>query len=51
MRRILLGLILAAVLAACGSKGPLYHPEDKPPPKKPAAQTPASAPAPKVQQQ
>ncbi len=36
MQRIFLGLILAVVLAACGSKGALYHPDDKPAPKPPA---------------
>jgi len=43
MRRMFLGLILAGLLAACGSKGPLYHPDDKPAPK-PAAKAAASPP-------
>lgn len=50
MRRIFLGLILAGMLAACGSKGPLYHPGDKPAPK-PAAKTSASPPAAKADPQ
>lgn len=50
MRRMFLGLILAGLLAACGSKGPLYHPDDKPAPK-PAAKAAASPPATKSQSQ
>lgn len=51
MYRIFLGLILAAMLAACGIKGPLYHPDDKPAPKKPAAKSPATSPADQAQPQ
>ena len=44
--RALLPLILLAVLAGCGHKGPLYLPKPKPDAKKPAA-----PPAPATQQQ
>ena len=44
--RALLPLILLAVLAGCGHKGPLYLPKPKPDAKKPVAQ-----PAPATQQQ
>jgi predicted small lipoprotein YifL len=43
MRALLLLIVLAA--AACGYKGPLYLPKDKP-----AAQKPAEAPAAKPQE-
>jgi len=43
MRKIVSLLVLAALLSACGLKGPLYLPPDK----KPAAKPPAAgAPAP-----
>ena len=34
MRKTLLALIIAAFVFGCGQKGPLYHPDDKPPAKK-----------------
>ena len=37
MRKLLLLLILATTLAACGLKGPLYLPEQKPAATPPAA--------------
>ena len=40
MRALLLLIVLAAVTAACGYKGPLYLPKDKPP----RAQKPAAPP-------
>jgi predicted small lipoprotein YifL len=40
MSRILSAVLLAALIAGCGMKGPLYHPED-PPPSKKAAKKPA----------
>lgn len=42
MRALLLLIALAALLAACGYKGPLYLPKPKP-----EAQKPATAPAPR----
>ena len=43
--RALLPLIVLAVLAGCGNKGPLYLPKPKPDAKKPAAQpAPATQP-------
>ena len=35
--RILTTLAVAALIAGCGFKGPLYLPKDKPPPSRPAA--------------
>jgi predicted small lipoprotein YifL len=46
--RILLPLIVLALLAGCGHKGPLYLPKPTPETKKPAQ--PAPAPAPQQQQ-
>lgn len=44
MSRLLSILTLAALLAGCGMKGPLYYPSDKPPAKKPVqAPSPASS--------
>ncbi|MBI4190621.1 MAG: lipoprotein [Betaproteobacteria bacterium] len=42
MRKSVLLLILAAGLPACGLKGPLYLPEQKPAAKPPADTVPAS---------
>ena len=42
MRKSVLLLILAAGLPACGLKGPLYLPEQKPAAKPPADTAPAS---------
>ena len=42
MRRILLCLALAACIAGCGLKGPLYLPTDKPAPKQPAKPLPTT---------
>lgn len=36
-------LIIAALLAGCGHKGPLYLPSQKPPAAKPAGSQPAPA--------
>ena len=35
--RFLTTLVVAALIAGCGFKGPLYLPKDKPPPSRPAA--------------
>jgi predicted small lipoprotein YifL len=43
MRALLPLIVLAAMLAGCGNKGPLYLPKPKPEAKKPA---PPPAPAP-----
>jgi len=45
MRKFLLLLILASMLAACGLKGPLYLPEPKPAAAPPAAATTPDTPA------
>jgi predicted small lipoprotein YifL len=45
MRALLPLIVLVAMLAGCGYKGPLYLPKPKPEAKKPAA-PPAPAPAP-----
>jgi len=42
-------LIIAALLSACGNKGPLYLPGQKPPSGKPATTQPAQPPATTVQ--
>jgi predicted small lipoprotein YifL len=42
MFRILLAVLVATLIAGCGLKGPLYFPEDKPAPKKPAKSAPSS---------
>ena len=42
MRRVLMYLALAACIAGCGLKGPLYHPTDKPAQKQPAKPTPTT---------
>jgi len=49
MRALLPLIVLVAMLAGCGYKGPLYLPKPKPEAKKPAA-PPAPAPAPAPQQ-
>ena len=41
MRNIVLSLLLAALLPACGLKGPLYVPEQKPAANPSAAAAPA----------
>jgi predicted small lipoprotein YifL len=41
MRALLLLIAVAVLLAACGYKGPLYLPKDKPAAKKPAPAKPA----------
>jgi predicted small lipoprotein YifL len=43
MRKTVLLLLLAALLPACGLKGPLYLPVQKPAAKPPAAAAPAPA--------
>ena len=43
MRNIVLLLLLAALLPACGLKGPLYLPEQKPAVNPSSAAAPASA--------
>ena len=43
MRKSVLLLLLAALLPACGLKGPLYLPEQKPAANPPAAPAPAPA--------
>jgi predicted small lipoprotein YifL len=45
MRVLLTLIVLAALLAACGYKGPLYLP----PPEEPEAQKPAPQPAPETE--
>jgi predicted small lipoprotein YifL len=40
--RFLLTLVVAALIAGCGFKGPLYLPQDKPAASKPAAAKPAA---------
>ena len=42
MRRILLCLALAACIAGCGLKGPLYLPTGKPAPKEPLKPVPTT---------
>jgi len=46
MRAVVLSLVLAALLAACGYKGPLYVPKPKPEPQRSAAPAPAQQPTP-----
>ena len=41
MRAVICLIVLAASVAGCGYKGPLYLPKDKPGAQKPAAQKPA----------
>lgn len=41
---VLIGLWLAALLAGCGQKGPLYLPESKAPPAAPTLQNPPPKP-------
>lgn len=43
-------LAVAALIAGCGFKGPLYLPQDKPAPAKPAAKPAAPAETPVVPQ-
>ena len=50
MRALLLLIVLAATAAACGYKGPLYLPKDKPGAHKPAA-PPAAKPQEKKAQE
>jgi predicted small lipoprotein YifL len=45
MRKFVVILLLAAMLPACGLKGPLYLPAPKPVAKPPAAAAPAPTPA------
>ena len=44
MRAIVSSLVLAALLAACGYKGPLYLPKPKPEAQRPASPAPAQEP-------
>ncbi len=47
MRRLLPPLLVAAVLAGCGLKGPLYLPDQKPPSRQaPKSPPPKPSPAP-----
>jgi predicted small lipoprotein YifL len=43
--RLISTLVVAALIAGCGFKGPLYLPQDKPAPSKPPAAKPAAKPA------
>ena len=51
MRTVYTLIALAALLAACGHKGPLYLPMPKPGAQKPEAQKPATPPAPQEEKQ
>jgi len=44
MRAVVSSLVLTALLAACGYKGPLYVPKPKPEAQRPAAPAPAQQP-------
>jgi predicted small lipoprotein YifL len=44
MRKLMIGLTAAALLSACGLKGPLYLPSQKPGATPPKASTPAKPP-------
>lgn len=44
MRAVVSSLVLAALLAACGYKGPLYLPKPKPEEQRPASAAPAQEP-------
>jgi predicted small lipoprotein YifL len=48
--RFLATLVVAALIAGCGFKGPLYLPQDKPAPTKPPAAKPAPNETPVVPQ-
>jgi len=51
MYRILSAVLLAALIAGCGLKGPLYHPDDPPPSKKAAKKPVPPSVAPETKEQ